>query len=96
MQTYPLIKLLNNTPLTPQAQLAAHLAIIGDLLRMLCLIFLCSFVFNKKASSFNNFLLTYSISSIFIGFFAYNHGHTARGISEYITAIVFFIFYMKY
>jgi hypothetical protein len=96
MQTFPLIKFLNNNALTKYHKLAAHLAIIGDLLRMLCLIFLGSFVFSKKTSSFSNFLLTYSISSIFIGFFAYHHGHTARGISEYITAIVFFICYMKY
>ncbi len=96
MQTFPLIKFLNNNALTKYHKLAAHLAIIGDLLRMLCLIFLGSFVFSKKTSSFSNFLLTYSISSIFIGFFAYHHGHTARGISEYITSIVFFICYMKY
>jgi hypothetical protein len=96
MKTYPLIKKLNNNAPTQYAQLSSHLAIIGDLLRMLCLIFLGSFIFSKKTSSFNNFLLTYAISSIFIGFFAYHHGHTARGISEYITALVFFIFYMKY
>jgi hypothetical protein len=96
MKTFPLIKKINDNPLTEYAQLSSHLAIIGDLLRMLCLIFLGSFIFSKKTSSFNNFLLTYAISSIFIGFFAYHHGHTARGISEYITALVFFIFYMKY
>jgi hypothetical protein len=96
MQTFSLIKFLNNNALTEQYKLAAHLVIIGDLLRMLCLIFLGSFIFSKKTSSFNNFLLTYAISSIFIGFFAYNHGHTARGVSEYITALIFFIFYMKY
>ena len=96
MQTFPLIKKINDNSLTEYAQLSSHLAIIGDLLRMLCLIFLGSFIFNKKTSSFNNFLLTYAISSIFIGFFAYHHGHTARGVSEYITALVFFIFYMKY
>jgi hypothetical protein len=96
MKTFPIIKKINDNPLTEYAQLSSHLAIIGDLLRMLCLIFLGSFIFNKKTSSFNNFLLTYAISSIFIGFFAYHHGHTARGVSEYITALVFFIFYMKY
>jgi hypothetical protein len=96
MKTFPLIKKINDNPLTEYAQLSSHLAIIGDLLRMLCLIFLGSFIFSKKTSSFNNFLLTYAISSIFIGFFAYHHGHTARGVSEYITALVFFIFYMKY
>lgn len=96
MNTYPLIAFLNNNVLTQHAKLAAHIAIIGDLLRLLCLVFLGSFIFRKKASSFSNFLLTYGISSIFIGFFAYQHGHTLRGISEYISALAFLFFYMKY
>jgi hypothetical protein len=96
MNTYPLIAFLNNNAPTQHAKLSAHIAIIGDLLRLLCLIFLGSFIFSKKSSSFSNFLLTYGLSSIFIGFFAYHHGHTARGISEYISALAFLIFYMKY
>jgi hypothetical protein len=96
MKTFPLIKKINDNPLTEYAQLSSHLAIIGDLLRISCLIFLGSFIFSKKTGSFSNFLLTYAISSIFIGFFAYHHGHTARGVTEYTTALVFLIFYMKY
>ena len=96
MKTFPLIKKINDNLLTEYAQLSSHLAIIGDLLRLLCLVFLASFIFSKKASSFSNFLLTYGMSSIFIGFFAYHHGHTGRGISEYISALAFLFFYMKY
>jgi hypothetical protein len=94
--TFPVIQKLNNNELGQHYKLAAHLTLIGDLLRILCLIFLGLFIFRKKTSSFSYFLLTYAISAAFIGFFAYHHGHTTRGISEYITALVFFIFYMKY
>jgi hypothetical protein len=96
MNTFPLIKNLNNNPLRKNYKLAAHLIIIGDLLRILCLIFLGLFIFKKNTSSFSYFLLTFAISSCFVGFFAYNHGHDARGFSEYILAIAFFILYMKY
>jgi len=87
---------LNNNPKTTQASIASFAAIVGDVLRLLCLLFLGSFVFKNKTSSFKDFLLTYAISSIIIGFFAYNQGHTIRGISEFILAITFGFFYMKY
>lgn len=87
---------LNNNPKTSQASIASFTAIVGDLLRLLCLFFLGSFIFKNKTSSFKDFLLTYAISSIIIGFFAYNQGHQMRGISEFILAITFGVFYMKY
>ncbi len=93
--TYTAIKFVNNNDKTLYAELSSHTAIIGDILRIISLLFLGMFVFRKTASSFKNFLLTYSISSFIIGFFAYNHGHTGRGISEYILATVFFIFFIK-
>jgi hypothetical protein len=94
--TYTAIKFINNNDKTLYAELSSHTVLIGDLLRILSLLFLGLFVFRKSSSSFKNFLLTYSISSFFIGFFAYNHGHTGRGISEYILATVFLIFFIKH
>jgi hypothetical protein len=87
---------LNNNPKTSQAPIATYISIVGDLLRLLCLFFLGTFIFKNKPSSFKHFLLTYAISSIMIGYFAYHQGHTLRGISEYILAVVFGFFYMKY
>ena len=94
--TYSSIKFINNNDKTRYAELSSHVAIIGDLLRIISLMFLGLFVFRKTAGSFKNFVLTYSISSFMIGFFAYNHGHTGRGICEYILAVVFLIFFIKY
>ena len=93
MDTFNSIAFLNDNDMKKMYKLSSHLVIIGDLLRVLGLIFLGRFVLNKNFASFNNFLLTYAISSVIIGFFAYNHGHTARGISELTSAIVFMFFY---
>ena len=83
----------------PKRYLSAHssyAAIVGDLLRLVALYLLGCFVLSKKQSSLKQFLLVYSLSSFLIGFFAYHHGHDARGLSEWILAVVFLVFYVRY
>jgi hypothetical protein len=87
---------LNHKNPSKFVQVSSYLSNLGDLLRLLCLYYLSSFIFNKKASAFKIFLIIYAISSVFIGFFAWNNGHLIRGFSEYILAIGFAYFYFIY
>jgi len=96
MNTISYIRSFNDNAPTQYKYISSVGTLVGDALRLVTLFLLGSFVFSKKSSSFKYFLLAYALSSVFVGFFEYNHGHTARGFSEYILALLFFVFYLKY
>lgn len=91
----PLISRLNDNPKKQGWSVASLVVIIGDILRIVSIILLAVFAYNKKFNYFRNFLLTYAISSVLIGYFAYTHGHNARGLSEWIVALIVFVLYSR-
>ena len=90
------VSLNDSKPSKKTVPFSSYLTIFGDFLRLVCLYYLVMYILYKKPSSLKMFLIIYAISSVFIGFFAYTHGHFLRGFSEYIFAIVFLYLYMIY